>query len=658
MHFGTSWYPEQWPSTRWAADLRLMRAAGMTVIRLGDFSWSRMEPHEGVYQLDWLAAAVDLAAEHGFQLVMCTPTAGPPVWITERYPETLAIASDGRRSTHGNRAHTSPSSPRFRQLSARIAQALALRFGQHPAVIGWQIDNELNTISYDEGTRAQFQDWLRDRYGTIEALNERWTLVFWSQEYQDFSQIPIPVGVHHPSLILAWHRFQTDVFRSFLRVQADVIRQHARPGQWISHNVMTGRDEFDQQAFAAEVDLVGFDYYCGHLNYPDAGGFHDLVRGLKRSNFWMVEVQPGCACWGGVNNVLDRGEARRLAWMTVGHGADAVLYWQWRGSPGGQEQYHGTLVGPDGNPRPFYTEAAQVGREFAAAAPALDGTAPIASVALLLSYDDRWAIEAQPHHQDFQLIPYWMDFYRPLRRRGLDIDVISPYVDLGQYQVAVAPALHLLDDARAEHLLSWVDGGGHLLVGARTGMKDLESILLPSRQPGPLTAGVTVAEYYALDRPVSVEGTLLGAGQTAFASVWAEWLEVADDAQEVEVLLRYGKSSGWLDGQPAVVRVGYGAGSIVYCGAWLDEVALTALLDHVLQRAAVAVLDLPPDLEVCRRRGTGDETVVIVLNHGAEARALSLPGVHTDLITGAEVGEKFEIAPGDVRVLGRKADGS
>lgn len=651
MEFGASWYPEQWPPSRWATDLRLMREAGMTVVRLGDFAWSRMEPREGEYRLDWLADAIDLAGEHGLRVVLCTPTAGPPVWVTDRYPETLAVSADGRRATHGNRTHTAPSSPRFRQLSAAIAEALARRFGQHPAVLGWQIDNELNTISYDEDTRTQFRDWLRHRYGTIDELNRRWTTVFWSQEYEDWRQIPIPVGVHHPSLILAWHRFQSDVFRSFLRVQADVIRKHARPEQFISHNVMTAHDEFDQAAFAEDLDVVGYDFYTGHLDYPDSGGFHDVVRGLKRADYWVMETQPGSACWSDINNVLDRGEARRLAWTAVGHGADAVVYWHWRGSLGGQEQYHGTLVGPDGQPRPFYTEAAQVGAELAAAAPALAGTTPRPPVALLLSYADRWAIDAQPFHRDFNVVHYWMDFYRPVRRRGVDVDIVDPDVSLDRYRVAIAPTLHLLEPSRAEHLLSWVRDGGHLLAGVRSGMKDAESVLLPSRQPGPLAVGVTVAEYYALDRPVPVTGPLLPPGESAQASVWAEWLEVSPDALDPEVLLRYGPANGWLDGQPAVVQVRYGAGSVVYCGAWLDEPAISAILDRLLDQAGVPVLELPSDVEVCRRVSPDGTGVTIVINHGTDSRELTLPGVHTDLLTETPADPVIQVAAGDVRVL-------
>ncbi|MGW3018677.1 beta-galactosidase [Streptomyces longwoodensis] len=672
MHFGTSWYPEQWPEERWSEDLRLMRESGMTVVRLGDFAWSRLEPEEGRFALDWLARAVDLASEHGLSCVLATPTAGPPVWLTERFPEVLLTGSDGRRAQHGNRAHASPTSSRYRMLCARIAEQLARRFGPHPAVIGWQIDNELNMVSYDdEETGRLFAAWLRRRYGTVAELNRRWGTVFWSQEYTDFAQVPVPVGVHHPSLQLAWRRFLTDAFRDFLGGQAEAVRKHARPGQFISHNVMTAQDDYDLAAFAADLDVVGYDFYSGHLDFPDLGGHHDLVRGLKRRPYWLMEAQPGAACWSGVNNALDRGEARRIAWSAVGHGADAVLYWQWRGSLGGQEQYHGTLLGPDGRPRPFHAEAVQVGRELAAAAPYLDDSAPAPEVALLQGHEDRWAIEGQRHHRDFDVTEYWMSLYRPLRRRGVDVDVVPPGTPLEDYRLVLAPGLHLLDEERAGQLTAWVRGGGRLLLGVRTGMKDTENVLLPARQPGPLAAfGVTVAEYYALDRPVPLTGRLLtagsaahgpgadgGAGAGAGASVWAEWLEVdeAAEAAGAEVLLRYGPSNGWLDGRPAVVTVPHGLGSVTYCGAWLDEPTTAALIDRLSDEARVhPPLPLPPDardVELCRRVRPDGTDVLVVLNHGDQERVLPLPSARTDVLTGLRFEGTVTVAPNEVRVL-------
>ncbi|GAA3240902.1 beta-galactosidase [Dactylosporangium siamense] len=654
MHFGTSWYPEQWPVRRWETDLRLMAEAGMTVVRLGDFAWSRLEPSPGHYELQWLVDAVDAAAAHGLACVVTTPTAGPPAWLTAGWPEVLAVDAQGRRASHGNRTHAALSSPRYREFCVGIAEAMARRLGDHPDVLGWQIDNEINTVSFDDATRATFQQWLRGRYGTTEELNRRWSTVFWSQEYTDWAQIPLPTGPAHPSLALAWRRFVSETFRDHLEAQAAVVRAHARPGQWISANVMTWFGGFDQTALAAQVDLVGLDYYPGHLDHPDAGGAHAAVRGLKRRNHWVMEVQPGSNCWAGVNHTLDRGEARRIAWNAVGHGADGLLYWQWRAAPGGQEQYHGTLIGADGEPRPFYTEAAEVGREFAAAAAALAGTEVSTDVAILSGDEDRWAIGNQRHHRDFDPVEHLLTFYRPLRLAGLQPDILAPDAALHGYRLVVAPSLHLVDDAGTAALLDWVRAGGHLLLGARTGVKDRENALLPSRPPGPLgVAGIRVAEFYALEHPVPVSGPLLGATE-ASASIWAEWLTVTGG--DARVLLRYGPANGWLDGEPAVVAVPFGAGQVTYCGAWLDPVAMTALVRQVVAQAGLAVATDGADgtdrVEVCRRVGPDGADVLILINHDDRERSVTLPVSRPDLLIGGDAGTVVTLPPGGVRVLG------
>ncbi|MFI5835791.1 beta-galactosidase [Micromonospora sp. NPDC051300] len=655
MHFGTSYYPEHWPAERWPDDLRLMRAAGMTVVRLGDFAWSRLEPSEGDYDLDWLASAVDLAAAHGLRCVLATPTAGPPIWLTDGHPDVLAIDADGRRRTHGNRTHASLTNGRYRAACVGVAEALARRFGRHPAVLGWQIDNEVNTVSYDETTRGAFQRWLADRYGTIETLNDRWGTVFWSQEYRDFAQIPLPVGVHHPSLMMAWRRFLTDMFRAHLAAQSDVVRRHADPAQWISHNVMTWYDHFDHHALAQDLDLVGLDLYVGHVDHPDLGAAHDATRGLRRRNHWVMETQPGHNCWSSVNNELDAGEARRLAWQAVGHGADGLLYWQWRPAPGGQEQYHGTLLRPDGEPRPFFAEAARIGAEFGRASTALAGTQPQPRVAVLQGYEDRWAIENQRHHQDFDPVAYLQAFYRPIRLLGHDVDIVAPDAPLDPYRLVVAPSLHTVGDAVSGAVTAWVEAGGHLVVGVRTGMKDAENVLRPSRQPGPLSIGVAVDDYYALERPVPVVGALFDDGR-AHCSVWAETLSPLDP--RAEVLARYGTGNGWLDGAPAVVTVPLGAGRVTYVGAWLEPHPMARLMAWVVEQAGLAAVPHPPGaVEVCRRVG-GAGQVVVVLNHGAVDYRLNVPGATRDLLADTSVDGGVEVPAGDVRVLWIPAGGT
>ena len=226
---GTDWYPEQWPETRWETDLRMMEAAQLNVVRLSEFAWSRMEPADGQFDFSWLDRAIRLAEKHHISVVLGTPTAGPPAWLTQKYPETLRVESNGQRVTHGNRAHGSVTSVKYREFCRRIVEQMAKRYGHDPDVIGWQIDNEYGygLMSYNDEARQQFQDWLKAKYKTLDALNEHWTTSYWSQTYDNWSEIPIPVGAHNPGLMLEWKHFITYVWTSYQQDQVEVIRANS-----------------------------------------------------------------------------------------------------------------------------------------------------------------------------------------------------------------------------------------------------------------------------------------------------------------------------------------------------------------------------------------------------------------------------------------------
>ncbi len=366
LHVGSAYYPEHWPEDRWPEDVRLMREAGFTVARLGEFAWSTMEPAPGDLQLEWLERAVALLAENGIRTVMGTPTAAPPAWLTHANPDLLAVDEYGRRAQHGNRCHYCVTSPEYHDACRRIVTAMAERFGPMPDVIGWQLDNEYNRVCYCDRCRALFQDWLRAHFGTLDALNAAWSTAYWSQTYTDWAQIPIPIGGHNPGLMLSHSRFVSDCYVKFQRVQLDALRPHLPEGVWVTHNFMGWFPTLDSYKLTADLDLASWDWYIGtgHHDFTVNGAPHDLTRGFKRQNFWLMETQPGSVNWSTVNNQLDAGETRLMAWHAVAHGADAILYWQWRPALGGQEQYHGSLVDQSGQPRLFYNEARWIARNF------------------------------------------------------------------------------------------------------------------------------------------------------------------------------------------------------------------------------------------------------------------------------------------------------
>jgi beta-galactosidase len=630
---GTAWYPEQWPESRWEADLTMMQQSGIHMVRVGEFAWSRMEPSEGHYDLDWLDRAIAAAAKHGIYSVVGTPTAAPPAWLTQKYPETLREDENGRRAEHGNREQYNFANPKYRQFARKIAEQLAKRFGHNPNVIGWQIDNEYEMSSFDAGTKAQFQQWLKTRYGTLDKLNAAWTTEYWSEAYSDWSQIPIQTGYGNPGLLLAWMRFVSDTWRSYQKNQLEVIRANSDPRQFITTNTMGWFDGYDHYTVEQDLDLAAWDDYVGqgHLDEAKNGAADDLTRGFRRKNFWIMETQPGSVNWAPINNSLDKGEVRAMAWHNVGHGADTVSYWQWRSALNGQEEYHGTLLGADGTPVPLYAEVQQLGAEFAKAGPALAGTSPKSEVAILHSYDSRWAILWQKHNHEYDPVKELLSYYRPLHAISQSIDVIPPTDPLSQYKLVVAPGLNVLSDAAAKNLIDYVRQGGHLVLGQRSAMKNHDNGLQTERQPGPLVEllGGRVEQYYALLDPVPVTGKF-GSSQ---GNLWAELLSARD--ADTEVLASYGPSNGWLDGKPAAITRKVGKGRITYIGAWLDDGGMTAAAKWMAEVSGVkpALGGVPDGVEVNPRYGPKG-AVYILVNLSKSEQTVALPATMTDVLAG------------------------
>lgn len=633
LYLGTAWYPEQWPESRMEADLALMEKAGIRFCRIGEFAWSLMEPKEGVYDLDWVEHAIRAAERHHIGIVLGTPSAAPPAWLTQTYPETLRVNEDGHPDQHGNRQQFNWSNPKYRELAREMAEQMAKRFGHDANVIGWQIDNEYANESYDTGTRKLFQNWVRTHYGTLDNLNARWTTAYWSETYQSWDQIPIQTKYGNPGLLLSWKRFVSDEWRSYQKNQLDVIRSNSDKRQFITTNMMGWFDAYDHYTVSQDLDFASWDDYVGtgHLNPVANGAAHDLTRGFLRRNFWVMETQPGSVNWSPNNNLLDKGEVRAMAWHDVGHGADAVSYWQWRSDLNGQEEYHGTLLGADGTPVPLYAEVAQLGAEFAKAGPALKDTHVESDVAVLQSYDSRWAINWQRHNQAWDPQDNIIAYYGAVRELAHSVDIVSPRVDLSRYKLVVAPGLNVISDEIAKNLIGYVKGGGHLVLGQRSGMKDDDNSLQPQRQPGPLgeLLGGRVEQYYALKDAVPVSGEW-GAGET---KVWAEQLSVKDPA--TKVLMTYGKSNGWLDGQPAAITRKVGKGSITYIGADLNDEQMKAAAKWMMADSGVQPVTgvLPKGIDLYERKGAGKD-VWILINFGEQQQTVPLPAGFEDVLNG------------------------
>lgn len=634
---GAAWYPEQWPESRWAADVELMQKAHLHVVRVAEFSWTALEPEEGKYDLDWLERAVNLAGQHGIYVIMGTPSAGPPVWMATKYPDILVTDETGKRYTGSTRNHYNWCSPRYRQFVREMDERLAVRFGKNPYVIGWQIDNEYAKMSFDPDTQAQFHAWLEKRYGTIDKLNQAWTTAYDNQTYSTWDEIPLVNGTedNNPGLWLDSKRFISESLRDYQKVQINAIRKYAEPRQKITTNMMGWYDLYDHYTVAQDLDIVGWDNPQAEGSFDPLrnGAAHDLMRGLKGGDYWVMETTAGPRGGGNASVMLDKGAMRAAMWHDIGHGANLVSYWQWRDALNGGEQNHGALVDVDGQPDPIYNEIAQVGREFETAGPALKGTSPDARVAILHSYPSRWTINWQKMNPDYDAITEMMSYYAPLHELGYTIDIVPPERDLSKYKLVIAPGLNVLTQEEADNLARYVKQGGHLVLGQRSGMKDAYEARWPERQPGPLAAllGARVEQYTALSSPVDATG----AWGEAKAKLFAEQLQL--QAADVKILMRYEAPRSWLDGQPAAVTRKVGEGSIGYMGAWLDEAGMKRAVQWMLNDSGAKpdLFPVPAGVEVYRRAGSGRQ-VFIVENDGHQEQPVQLPMAMKNVLTGED----------------------
>lgn len=626
MNLGVCYYPEHWPEERWAVDARMMVEAGLSIVRIGEFAWARMEPSPGEYDWGWLDRAVDVLAGAGLKIVLGTPTATPPAWLTRQYPQILRVDGNGRRRKHGSRRQCCLNDADYRRHSIRITQALARRYGQDDRISGWQIDNEFGgggtARCYCPNCAAAFRDWLRKRYGSLPALNEAWGTVFWSQTYSDWQEIQVPdeaIDKPNPSQELDFYRFSSDSTVDYLQLQIDIFKQSSHG--FVTTNFMGLFRDLDQFDLAQQLDFVTWDNYpTGNpgrwrkLLYPpgenvnqndpvyayDAGDAiitsmaHALTRGLKGKPFWVMEQQCGLINWGDINPGIRPGTTRLWTWHALAEGADTCVYFRWRPSLFAQEQYHSGLLGHDG-------QAAQGLRDVQAMKGERDLMAQIVQepwrpqVALLVRYDDLWALELQPQRKDFHYLRHLYLYYMTLMKMGVAVDLVPETEDMSAYALVLAPTLHLPDEALVSKLTRYVQGGGTLLLGVRSGFKTTSNLVTDQPLPGLLRqlAGVRVTTWQALPDGIGLEVQTDLPDLAGQARYWVETLEPEGAA----VAGRYE------DGRAALTMNELGRGSVYTLGWYPDQAQTRSLLRFLGHKTGLSIQANLPDGVLIFRRG-------------------------------------------------------
>lgn len=646
LRLGVCYYPEQWPRERWRDDARAMRELGLSVVRIAEFAWSRMEPAPGQFDWAWLDEAIDVLAGEGLSVVLGTPTAAPPQWLVEAHPDVLPIGPDGRVKPFGARRHYCFSSPSLALATRRIVEAMAQRYGQHPAVIAWQTDNEYGchdtTLSYTPAALAAFQRWLQARYESVERLNEAWGTAFWGLQFLSFEQIGFPIGQPTsalPSHALDFRRFASDEVVRFNRLQVELLRAHS-PGRPVLHNFMGLFAEFDHHDCAVDLDIAAWDSYpLGHVDtaagflseperqrwartgHPDMTAFHhDLYRGVGHGRMWVMEQQAGPVNWADWNALPLPGMVRAWTWEGFAHGAELVSYFRWRQLPFGQEQMHSGLNRPDGARDDGGREAAQVRTEIdrlmAAADPASLETRP-APVAMVMDYPSLWMAQIQPQGKDMAGFGPMLAYYGALRRLGLDVDVVAPGDSLDGYAMVVIPGTLHVSEALAEQLRETT---AVVVAGPRSGSKTARLSIADPLPPGPLREWMPVrvraVESMRPGREMAIDAGEHGRG---IGRQWRDLVELdavdtqGDAVTDLLVQARYE------DGAPAwVSRRGFH----LHAGV-VDEATLVGWVAVAAREAGLKPLGvdaLAPGLRL-RRRGQW----LFAIHRGPGAAAVPVP---------------------------------
>ncbi|MDO6414943.1 beta-galactosidase [Sphingomonas sp. BIUV-7] len=629
LRLGCCYYPEQWDESRWKQDATDMVARGLSRVRIAEFAWTLMEPEAGRYDWGWLDRAVDTLSGAGLGVVMGTPTACPPEWMVARYPEILPVAKDGQVKGFGSRRYYSFSSLLYRRECARIAKAMADRYGRHKGVVGWQIDNEYGchdtTYSYGAADLAGFRTWLRARYGTIARLNKAWGTVVWSQQSPSFEAIGLPTSSPYdfpPDMLLDYRRFASEQVMAFHKVQADVIRPLS-PGRFITTNFMANFTEFDHYPVGQALDMASWDSYplgvaagkddarWDRTGNPDLTGWnHDLVRGLNPAPFWIMEQQPGPVNWARYNPAPLPGMVRLWTWEAFAHGAGTVSYFRWRQGQVGPEQMHSGLNRPDGHISAGGEEAAQVAKEIARIGPIPKSAR--GDVALLFDYETVWMTEIQPNGSGQDHLVHAQSWYAALRKIGLNVDIVRAGTPVAGYKLVVVPSVWTIDEKIRAELAA---ANGLVVIGPRSGSKTADFAIPGDLPPGPLQSLVPVKVKQVAIARAGTGVPVTGTGITGQAMGWREWLETA-----LPVLAHYD------DGEAAVM----GSARIWYVGCQGDAAFTGSLLKTASNRAGLKTYDLPDGVRL-QRRGA----LTFALNYGP--RSWTIPEARRRFVLGGKL---------------------
>jgi beta-galactosidase len=636
---GGAWYPEEHDPVSWPAYARLMGEAGLSVSRIGEFAWDRMEPREGQYDFDWLDEAFGLLDANGIRVLLCTPTAVPPQWACAQYPDINPVTEGGRVMGFGGRRYTCPTSPNYLRLGEAIARAMGERFGADRRVMGWQLDNEFgHPFCFCDRCLGEFQAWCEKRFGTIARFNDALVMSFWGQTLTAFDQVMFPTTYSHPGFWQLYHQFFSDMTIACYARQAAALRA-AGTTQPITTNIMPTWYGYDHEEMVKHFDVVGVDHYG--LNPDTLFGEPFLneafvqaySRGLTPGRpIWFHEFQWGKGCGRGSYLPLP-GQVRWGALTQIGLGANLVSFFRVDVPPSGAERDAFGLLGADGQPGRVYGEVKGLGAELEQMQELVEGSvsAP-AEVAILFSYlnhveyarNNRIPETAGNFGNGYGM--HLAKHFGAVARQNIPCDVIYPGADFSAYKVIIVPIAYVLPEALAAKLAAFVEAGGTLLLTALSGVADENGTMYQSPAPGPLraAAGVQVRDSalpHPYAGPVTVHRDCAMDMPDLHGPRWLD--EILPDAG-TDVLARY--DNPFYQDIPTLTRHPYGTGNVYYLGALLTQEGYNALYHTLAPLFGLQpIMELPDGIYVTERRN-GDRRIRFLNNPSPEAREVMVDG--------------------------------
>jgi beta-galactosidase len=678
MYFGVDYYPEHWvfpyggtvenPEAVWEQDAVLMTKAGVNVVRIGEFSWGICEPEEGKYDFLWLRRVMDIMAHHGIKVILGTPTAAPPIWLAKKHPEILPLDENGVTKHEGTRRAICLSSDIFWDYSKKIVHAMVEALGDHPQLIAWQIDNGVGAndseFSFNEATRKEWQMWLEAKYEKIEKLNDLLGLRFWGQTVSSWDQVPMPMrspAPHNPALLLDWNRFSSDTMVQFVKMQADILREHS-PKHPVTVTMRAFLRKFDHYDMADAVDFVSIESnVVVKAKTSELACDIDLLRSLKKSEiktpdsesgFWAMEQKVGQVNWQDVNSLVRPGLIRLFAYQLVSRGASGILFFRWRQPRIGSEKFYGSILPHhvEGSNRVF-REICQLGEELKLLSPTIKDTKIVAEVCILYSHENDWALQ-QPNQPNkfFSLREHIQLIYNSLHDRNIPVDFAKPSEDLSKYKIVFAPSLHVLSSAEADRLKLYVQNGGTLVGTFNTGLVNENHIAPDNGCPNELTDlfGLEVLEFDPLPPGEENHLAFKGIFPTSHMHPAKLWCDIIEP-KSCQVLATYTKD--FYAGRPAMTLNTFGLGKAIYIGTMSHQHFYNDLAGWLRQMCALhPLLKVPENVEVSMREKDGTRVFFLLNHQNSPVRVQFYKPMH-DFLTGNNFSGNYDLPPYGVLVL-------